>query len=307
MILEFVAAVTTPDRSEFVPEAARVAVFDNDGTLWCEQPVLPQLFFAMDRLQELAQEDARLRELQPYRAFLERDVSTIATFGKREALEFAARTHAGVTPEEFAEIARSWLAVARHPTLDRLFTECVYQPQLELLDLLGKNGFQVYLVSGGGTEFLRVFADDVYGIPPENVIGSSQRMKVRIHDGQLSLLKLGELRSFNDREEKAANIELHIGRPPVLAFGNSDGDLRMLQYTMSRQPDSLLLLLHHDDAEREFAYDKEYRLSPLDEALQEAREQGWQVVSMRQDWRVVFPTRRPVASTQEPAGLAATS
>jgi hypothetical protein len=306
-LLDFLEAVTTPGRPGFVPVPERVAVFDNDGTLWCEQPVMTQLFFALDRLEQLAEEDVRLRELQPYKAFLERDIPTIATFGKREALEFAARTHAGLAPEEFAGLAADWLARARHPTLDRLFTECVYQPQLELLELLGHHEFQVFLCSGGGTEFLRCFAGPVYGIPPERVIGSSNRMKVKIHDGQLSLFKLAELRTFNDREEKVANIELHIGRPPLLAFGNSDGDLRMLQYARSRRTDSLVMLLHHDDAEREFAYDKEYRLSPLDEAMQEAREQGWTVVSMKQDWRVVFPAPGAASASPELVGLAGTS
>jgi phosphoserine phosphatase len=288
-IVDFVQSVSTPGHPDFVVQAERIAVFDHDGTLWCEQPVQVQLYFALDRMRELAEAQPELRELQPYRAFLERDVKTIATFGKREALEFAARTHAGITIEEFAERVRSWLAAARHPALGRLFTACVYQPQLELLEFLRANKFRVFIVSGGGVEFIRCLAGPLYGIPPEHVMGSSNRTRVKIHDGHLALHKMPELRSFNDREEKVVNVELHIGRRPILAFGNSDGDLRLMQYVGNGARRSLVLLLHHDDAEREFAYDREFRLSPLDEALQEARELGWCVVSMKHDWRTVFP------------------
>ena len=291
-IVAFVEAVCTANRPGFVPEDERIAVFDNDGTLWCERPVPVQLFFAMDRLHQLAERDPRLREEQPFRAFLERDLRTIATFGKREAFEFAARTHSGISPDEFSRTVQHWLESARHPTLDRLFTACAYQPQLELLEYLRAHGFRTFIVSGGGVAFMRVFTEALYGVPPEQVIGSSNRTRVRMQDGVPSLLKLAELRSFDDREEKVVNIELHIGRRPIFAFGNSDGDLRMLQYTAAGAGRRLVLLLHHDDAAREFAYDKDFRLSPLDEALQEARELNWSVVSMRQDWRCVFPGPR---------------
>lgn len=288
-ILEFVRRVTTPHHPDFLPPAERIAVFDNDGTLWCEQPVQVQLYFTMDRLRQLAEEDPKLRQQQPFKAFLEHDSKTIATFGKREAMEVAARTHTGLTPEEFDAIARTWLDQAQHPTLNRRFTDLVYQPQLELLAYLQQHGFRTFIVSGGGIEFMRAFALSTYGIPPEQVIGSSNRTKVTRSNGKVSLIKQPELRSFDDRDEKPVNIELHIGRRPILAFGNSDGDLRMLQYTASAGGRRMMLLLHHDDTEREFAYDKDFRLSPLDGALQEAREQGWCVVSMRQDWRNVFP------------------
>jgi len=287
-ILDFVSRATREGSSDFIPVPERIAVFDNDGTLWVEQPLLVQLYFALDRLTAFARRDPALRERQPYKAFLERDFKTIAGFSRREAFEFVYTTHAGFTTKEFAEVAASWLADARHPTLNRLFTECVYQPQLELLDFLRSRGFKPFVVTGGGIEFVRCIAEKLYGIPPEQVVGSSNKTRLESGPGGPALFKLPELRSFDDRDEKVVNIELHIGRRPRLAFGNSDGDLRMLQYTSGGHGARLCLLLHHDDAQREFAYDREFRLSPLDEALRMAPASGFVVVSIKSDWKTVF-------------------
>jgi hypothetical protein len=248
-----------------------------------------QFFFAFDRLDVLATRDPSLRERQPYKAFLERDVLTIHSLGKQAAFEIAFATHAGMSAEEFASFARDWFAVARHPKLRRPFPLCVYQPQVELLGYLRANGFKTFIVSGGGIDLIRAFAEEAYGIPPEQVIGSSVRTRFEATAGKADLMRLSELNSFDDREAKPANIGLHIGRRPILAFGNSDGDLAMMRYAMGGDGPRLALLLHHDDAEREFAYDREFRLSPLAEALDQAEAYGITVVSMRHAWRTVFP------------------
>lgn len=287
-ILDFVARVTHEGGPDFVPAGERIATFDNDGTLWCERPVQFQLFFALDRLGQIAKHLPQLRMELPFRAFLERDLKTLAGLTKREAFEFVFATHAGMTPEEFSEAARKWLGSAKHPKFGCLFTKCVYRPQIELLDYLRANGFKTFIVTGGGIEFVRCVAESVYGIPPEQVVGSSNKTKVCMCDGEPVLFKLAELNSFDDREQKVSNIHLHIGRRPILAFGNSDGDLAMMRYTMSGEGKRLALLLHHDDGEREFAYDRDFHLSPLVEALDRANEYGLTVVSMKQDWKSVF-------------------
>ena len=286
-IIDFVARVTKSGGPDFVPAAARIAAFDNDGTLWCERPLQVQVF-ALDRLKELAAKDPTMKDRQPYKAFFEVDLKTIRELGKKAVFEVAVATHAGGTEEEFDRAAREWLASARHPKLGRPFTQCVYQPQLELLDYLRANGFKTFIVSGGGIDLMRAFAEDVYGIPPEAVIGSSVKTRFEVRDGRGVLVKLAELGSFDDREVKPQNIQLHIGSRPILAFGNSDGDLAMLRYVKSGDGPRLALLLHHDDAEREFAYDRDFELSPLAEALDRAGEYGVTVASMKRDWKKVF-------------------
>jgi phosphoglycolate phosphatase-like HAD superfamily hydrolase len=287
-ILDLVARVTKQGSAEFVPPAARIATFDNDGTLWCEQPLQIQFFFAFDRVKQLASKDPTLSERQPFKAVLEHDYNTLFGLGKQALFELAFATHAGVTDEEFVQGATDWLATARHPKFDRLYKECAYRPQVELLAYLRENGFKTYIVSAGGVDFMRAFADEAYGIPREQVIGSSVKLRYDLIDDRVSLVKLPELNSFGDREVKALNIGLHIGRRPLLAFGNSDGDLAMMRYTRSGSGARLALLLHHDDAEREAAYDREFRLSPLSEALDKAQDYGITVVSMKKDWKVVF-------------------
>jgi phosphoglycolate phosphatase-like HAD superfamily hydrolase len=287
-ILDLVAHVTEPGGAEFVPSAARVATFDNDGTLWCEQPLQIQFFFAFDRVKQLASKDPALSERQPFKAVLEHDYNTLFSLGKQALFELAFATHAGVTDEDFVQAATEWLATARHPKFDRLYKECAYRPQVELLGYLRENGFKTYIVSAGGVDFMRAFADEAYGIPREQVIGSSVKLRYDLIDNRVSLVKLPELNSFGDREVKALNIALHIGHRPLLAFGNSDGDLAMMRYTKSGSGARLALLLHHDDAEREAAYDREFRLSPLSEALDKAQDYGITVVSMKKDWKIVF-------------------
>jgi len=287
-IVDFVARVTNEGGADFVPPARRIATFDNDGTLWCEQPMQVQVFFAFDRLVELAKNDPSLRQRQPYKAFLERDMKTIVSLGKQGVFEVAFATHAGMTEEEFDVIVRAWLSSAKHPKLQRLFTQCVYEPQLELLNFLEANDFRTFIVSGGGVDLMRAFAEDVYGIPPERVIGSSVKTRFELQQGRGVLVKLAELQSFDDRDAKPQNIALHIGRRPILAVGNSDGDLPMMRYAKSGAGVRLALLLHHDDAEREFAYDRDFRLSPLAEALDRADDYGLTVVSMKRDWKSVF-------------------
>jgi phosphoserine phosphatase len=287
-ILDFVARVTGEGGPDYVRPAERIATFDNDGTLWCEQPLQVQIFFALDRLDALAEKDPGMKDRQPYKAFLERDLKTIHALGKQAVFELAFTTHAGMTDEEFDRIARGWLATAKHPKFGRLFTQCTYRPQVELLAFLRDNGFKTYIVSGGGIDLIRAFAEEAYGIPREHVIGSSVKTRFEFMNGRGGLMKLAELNSFDDREAKPANIGLHIGRRPILAFGNSDGDLAMLRYAKTGPGARLALLIHHDDAEREVAYDRDFKLSPLVEALDKAKEYGITVVSMKKDWNVVF-------------------
>lgn len=287
-IVDFVSAVSTEGHPDFVPVPARVAVFDNDGTLWCEQPLQVQFFFGHHRLEKLAEEDPSLRERQPYKAFLERDEKAIRELGKQGLFEVGAAAHSGMTEGEFDHVARKWLKIAEHPKLQRPFTQLVYQPQLELLDYLRANGFKTFVVSGGGIDLIRAFAEEVYGIPPEQVIGSSVKTRFEMQGQRGELVKLPELFSFDDREVKVANIGLHIGRRPIFVFGNSDGDLAMMRYTKSGLGRRLALLLHHDDASREFSYDRDFHLSPLAEALDHADEFGFRVISMKDDWAKVF-------------------
>jgi phosphoglycolate phosphatase-like HAD superfamily hydrolase len=288
-ILDFVARVTRQGTPDFVPPAERIAVFDNDGTLWCEQPMQVQAFFLVARVKELAEKDPTLKERQPFKALLELDFKTLMGLGKQALLELVFTTHSGMREEEFDPIARGWLAKSIHPKFGRAFKQCTFQPQLELLNFLRQNGFKTYIVSGGGIDFMRACAEEIYGIPREQVIGSSNKLRFETNGDRAGLMKLAELNSFDDHEAKPQNIALHVGRRPILAFGNSDGDLPMLRYTSSGKGPRLALLLHHDDAEREVAYDREFRLSPLSEALEKADAYGVTVVSMKRDWNVIFP------------------
>ena len=287
-IVDFVARVTTAGGPDFVEPAERIAVFDNDGTLWTEQPLQTQIFFLIDRVRELVEKDPSLANRQPYQAVLERDLAALHALGKKAILELFAATHTGMDEEAFDAIARAWFATARHPKLGRLFQRCTYRPQVELLQYLRANGFKTYIVSGGGIDLIRAFAEEAYGIPREQVIGSSAKLRFDVAGNRAVLQKLGEINSFDDREAKPQNIGLHIGRRPLLAFGNSDGDLAMMRYTLAGKGARLALLLHHDDPEREFAYDRDFKLSPLVEALDKADEYGLTVVSMKRDWNIVL-------------------
>ena len=287
-ILDFIGRVTNEAGPEFVPPPERIAVFDNDGTLWCEYPLQVQVLFLIDRVKALSAADPSMAERQPFKALLQHDIPTLHALGKAGLMELFAATHAGMTEEDFAQIAADWLATARHPKLDRLCLEGIYRPQVELLDYLRAQGFRTFIVTGGGVEFVRALAEAHYGVMREQVIGSSAKLRFEVVGGHPQVMKLGELNSFDDREAKPANIALHIGRRPTLCFGNSDGDLAMLRYTLGGPGARLGLLLHHDDAEREFAYDREFHLSPLIEAIDRAEEYGITLVSMKRDWNDVF-------------------
>jgi phosphoserine phosphatase len=287
-ILDFVAAVTDPASPDFVAEAERIATFDNDGTLWAEQPLYFQLFFAIDRVKALAPEHPEWKTQQPFQAVLENDLEALAAGGKRGLLELVMATHAGMTTEEFEQIATAWLDTTKHPTSGRPFTEMVYQPMLEVLDYLRANGFKTYIVSAGGIEFMRPWTEEVYGIPPEQVVGSSIKTSFEMRDGRPVLMRLPEIDFIDDKAAKPVAINSHIGRRPVAAFGNSDGDLQMLQYATGGDRPGFALIVHHDDAEREWAYDRNSHIGRLDQALDEAAAGRWTVVSMKDDWRTIF-------------------
>jgi hypothetical protein len=287
-ILTFIMRVTREGGPDYVPPADRIAVFDNDGTLWCEQPLQAQVFFLIDRVKQLAERSPAIRERQPFKALLEHDLATLHTLGKQGIMELFFSTHAGMSVDAFEEIAAAWLASAKHPKFGRLFPQLAYVPQIELLGFLRENGFRTFIVSGGGIDLIRGFSEETYGVAREQVIGSSARLRFEVQEDTTCLMKATELNSFDDREAKPQNIGLHIGRRPILAFGNSDGDLAMLRYTRTGPGQRLALLLHHDDDRREVAYDREFRLSPLAEALDRADDYGITVVSMAHDWKTIF-------------------
>ena len=287
-IVVFVEKVTTPGSPDFVPPAERIATFDNDGTLWAEKPMYFQLFFALDRVKELAPQHPEWKDKEPFASLLKGDVKTALAGGDKAILEIVMATHAGMTTIEFEKIVKDWIAKARHPKTKRLYTEMVYQPMLELLAFLRANGFKTFIVSGGGIEFMRPWADAVYGIPPEQIVGSSIKTKFEMRQDGPVLVRLPEINFIDDKEGKPVGINSHIGRRPVAAFGNSDGDLQMLQWTTAGQGARLALLVHHTDAEREWAYDRKSSIGKLDRGLDEAAKRGWVVVSMKDDWKRIF-------------------
>jgi phosphoglycolate phosphatase-like HAD superfamily hydrolase len=288
-IVDFVTAVTTEGGPAFVAEPERIAVFDNDGTLWAEQPAYFQLLFAIDRVKAMAPEHPEWQTQEPFASLLKGDVKGALAGGEHAVGEIVMATHSGMTTDAFATAVSEWLATAKHPTKDRLYTTMAYQPMLELLAYLRANGFSTYIVSGGGIDFIRVFSEELYGIPTEQVVGSSGKLKFEIVDGAPELTKLPELDFIDDGPGKPVGIQMHIGRKPIAAFGNSDGDLQMLQYTCIPEGPSFCLYLHHTDAEREWAYDRDSHIGRLDKGLDEAAARGWTVVDMKNDWETVFP------------------
>jgi phosphoserine phosphatase len=288
-VVSFVERVTKEGSADFVPAPERIAVFDNDGTLWSEQPMYFQAFFIFDRVKALAPRHPEWKEQEPYASVLRGDLRSALAGGEHALLELAMATHAGTTTEEFEKIVSDWIATARHPKTGRLFTEMVYQPMLELLDYLRANGFKTYIVSGGGIEFMRPWSERVYGIPPEQVIGSSIKTKFEMREGEPVLVRLPEIDFIDDKAGKPVGIQRHIGRRPVAAFGNSDGDLQMLQWTAGGAGSRFCLYVHHTDAEREWAYDRLSPIGRLDQGLDEARARGWTVVDMKTDWRRIHP------------------
>jgi hypothetical protein len=287
-IVSFVTKVTTAGSPDFVPVPERIATFDNDGTLWCEKPLPVQLYFALDRVKALAPQHPEWKTTEPFASLLKGDLKTAAAGGEHALLELMMATHTGMTTVEFEQIVKDWIANAKHPKTGKLYTEMTYQPMLELLAYLRANGFKNYIVSGGGIEFMRAWAEPVYGIPPEQVIGSSAKTQYELRDGQPVLVRLPELNFNDDKGGKPVGINQHIGRRPIAAFGNSDGDLQMLQYTGAGSGARFCLYVHHDDAEREYAYYRKDALARLDQGLDEAAAKGWTVVSMKNDWKRVF-------------------
>jgi hypothetical protein len=288
-IVGFVEQVTRDGSPDFVPVAERIATFDNDGTLWAEQPIYFQLLFAIDRVKALAPQHPEWKTKEPFASLLRGDMKSALAGGEHAMLEIVMSTHAGTTTEAFEKIVTNWITTAKHPKTGRLFTEMIYQPMVELLAYLRANGFKTFIVSGGGIEFMRPWTETVYGIPPEQVIGSSIKTTFELRDGQPVLVRLPEIHFIDDKAGKPVGIQMHIGRRPLAAFGNSDGDLQMLQWATAGQGARLALIVHHTDADREWAYDRKSPIGRLDKALDHARDNGWTIVDMKQDWNVIFP------------------
>jgi hypothetical protein len=291
-VTRFVQEVSTTGSAGFVTPAERIAVFDNDGTLWSEQPMYFQLAFALDRVKALAPQHPEWKQEQPFKAVLEGDLKTVLSGGEHALLELVMATHAGTTTEEFEQIVKDWLDRARHPDTGRPYTDMVYQPMLELLAYLRANDFKTYIVSGGGIEFMRPWSERVYGIPPEQVIGSSIKTVYELRGNKPVLVRLPEINFIDDKGGKPVGINQHIGRRPIAAFGNSDGDLQMLQWTSAGDGARFGLLVHHTDADREWAYDRKSPIGRLDKALDAASAKGWTVVDMKNDWKVIYPLER---------------
>ena len=287
-IVRFVESVTKEGSADFVPVPERIAVFDNDGTLWGEQPMYFQLLFALDRVKALAPQHPEWNTQEPFASLLKGDVKAALAGGEHAILEIVMAAHSGMTTDEFEQIVRDWFASAKHPKTGKPYTEMIYQPMLELLDYLRANGFKTFIASGGGIEFVRVFSEQVYGIPPEQVIGSSGKMKFEMKGDQMVLNKLPEVDFIDDKAGKPVAIQKHIGRRPIAAFGNSDGDLQMLQWTCAGPGPRFCLYVHHTDAEREWAYDRQSSIGRLDKGLDAAADSGWTVVDMKKDWNRVF-------------------
>ena len=288
-IIEFVKKTTEKGSPDFVPPAKRIATFDNDGTLWSEQPIYFQALFIVDRIKQLAPQHPDWKNEEPFASVLNGDLQGAFAGGERALVELAMVTHADTTTDEFSKIVNDWIASAKHPKTGRLYTEMVYQPMLELLDYLRAEGFKTFIVSGGGIEFMRPWTEHVYGIPPEQVIGSSIKTKYEIRDGEPVLNRLPELNFIDDKAGKPVGINQHIGRRPIMAFGNSDGDFEMLEWTTAGTGPRFGLLVHHTDDKREWAYDRDSHIGRLDRGLDEGPRRGWNIVNMKDDWKVIYP------------------
>jgi phosphoglycolate phosphatase-like HAD superfamily hydrolase len=288
-LVAFVEKVTDPASPDFVPESERIAVFDNDGTLWAEHPMYVQLAFVLDRVKALAPEHPEWSEDPLLSAAVAGDLDKVFAEGEHGLLHLVMATHAGMTADEFTAQALAWLGKARHPRFDRPYTATVYQPMLEVLEYLRANGFQTWIVSGGGIDFMRPWTEEVYGIPPEQVIGSSLKTAFEMREDGPVIMRLPEIDFIDDKDTKPLGIQRHIGRRPIAAFGNSDGDLQMLQWTAAGDGPNFGMIIRHTDAEREYAYDRKSPIGRLDRALDEAPRHGWTVVDMKNDWLQVFP------------------
>jgi phosphoglycolate phosphatase-like HAD superfamily hydrolase len=288
-IVDFIERVTKQGSPDFVPAAGRIATFDNDGTLLAEQPNYCQLVFALDRVKALAPQHPEWKDKEAFASLLKDDLSGALASGDAALIQILAATHSGMTTEEFEKIVRDWIATAKHPETGKLYTEMVYQPMLELLAYLRANGFKTFIVSAGGVDFMRVFSEQVYGIPPEQIVGTSGKLNFELRDGKPVLMKLPELNFNDDKAGKPVEIQMHIGRRPIFSFGNSDGDLQKLQWITAGSGARFGGLVHHTDAEREWAYDRNSSVGRLDKGLEEAQASGWTLVDMKNDWKTIFP------------------
>ena len=293
-IIDFVGRVTRQGGPDFVSPPERIATFDNDGTLWSEQPLYFQFLFALDRVKALAPQHPDWTQKQPFKGVLEGDTKAVMSSGERGLLDLISATHAGNTTEEFERIVSDWIATARHPKFNRPYTEMVYQPMLEVLAYLRANGFKTFIVSGGGVEFMRPWVERVYGIPPEQVVGSRAKVQYEVRNGVPVLARLAEVDFIDDKSGKPVGIHQMIGRRPIAAVGNSDGDFEMLEWVTSGSGPRFGLIVHHTDAEREWAYDRTSHIGQLVRGLDEAPKRGWIVADMKSDWKSIFP----LASTQ---------
>ncbi|HEX3857443.1 MAG TPA: HAD family hydrolase [Verrucomicrobiae bacterium] len=292
-ITDFVVKVTTASSPDFVPMPERIATFDNDGTLWCEQPLYTQLFFALDRVKALAPQHPEWKTNEPFASLLKGDVKAALAGSEHGILEIVEATHAGMTTDEFNQTVKDWIATAKNPVLKRPYTECVYQPMLELMAYLRANGFKTFIVSGGGIEFMRPWTEQVYGVPPEQIIGSSGKLQYEMQDGKPVLVKLPEIDFIDDKDGKPIGIQEHTGRRPIAAFGNSDGDRQMLEWTQAGGGARLIMLVHHDDKAREFEYGAKSHIGTFSDALMaEAKDKNWNVISMKDDWKQIFPAAK---------------
>jgi phosphoserine phosphatase len=287
-IIAFVEGVTTEGSATFVDEDHRIATFDNDGTLWIEQPMYTQLAFAFDRVKAMADDHPEWKTTQPFQAVLEGDTKALAAAGEKGLLQIVAATHSGMSTVEFEKLTQDWLATARHPKFGKPYTELVYQPMLELIDYLQDNDFKTFIVSGGGIEFMRPWTEEIYDIPPQQVVGSSIATEFKMVDGKPVLMRTDKIDFIDDGPGKPVGINSHIGIRPIAAFGNSDGDLQMLQYTCLSDGPGFCLYVHHTDAQREYAYDRNASFGKLDKGLDAAAAHGWTVVDMSKDWTTVF-------------------
>jgi len=288
-IIKFVAATTTPGSSDFVAPDKRIVVFDNDGTLWSEQPIYVQAVFVFDRIKQLAPQHPEWKTKEPFASVLKGDIKTALAGGEPALIKMVIATHANTTTQEFEKIVSKWIATARHPKTGRLYTEMVYQPMLELIEYFRANHFKVYIVSGGGIEFMRPWCQHIYGIPPEQIIGSSIKTKYEVRNGIPVIIRQSGINFINDKEGKPLAINLHIGLRPIAAIGNSDGDFQMLEWTTAGKGTRLGIYIHHDDAKREVAYDRKSSVGKLARGLDEASKRNWIVVSMKNDWKTIFP------------------
>lgn len=287
-IIDFVTRITDKKSVDFIEPSERIATFDNDGTLWAEQPFYFQLFFAIDRIKGLAAQHPEWDTLMPYSAVLENDIKKLLSSGEKNLIQVIMMSHANVTTDEFEEVVKKWVSKAQHPSLNRPFSDLVYQPMLELLQYLQENDFKTYIVSGGGVDFMRPIVSDIYNIPPEQIIGTTLKTAYLYNDGKPVINRLSEIHFIDDKAGKPENIQRIIGRKPIMAIGNSDGDLAMLQWTSSRDV-FLNVYVHHTDAEREWAYDRESHIGKLDEGLDQAEEEHWTIIDMKNDWKVIYP------------------